>query len=201
MKTRTFSFVECLVLLLLVAAASTVAIPHWTSDGMLRNERGAVEVLREIAEAQDLFHTRNATFAMMEELTGFRTGREVELIPPAFPSGAPEYGVIERDGYLFSVYLAAKDGEGALRLVDPDEEHAKTFWVAYAWPRHYGITGRSLYAINAQGEVFTWENSVNPFSSREARPPANLLGARLGKDHPLAKPPGWVERLSWTRVP
>jgi len=198
---RTISFIECVVVLTLLAATATVAIPFWQSDQIVENEERAVEILTRICEAQDRFHARCGTYGFLEELAGARSGRRLTTLPASLVLGDPSGGLLERNGYIFTVYLPSAEGYGALHHAELDAETAARFWIAYAWPAHYGITGRRLFAVTSKGDVFAHENSVNPFAARARRPFASLAWKAIKEDDaPFKEPAAWVQHLRWNKV-
>lgn len=198
---RTFSLLECVIVLSLIAATATVAIPYWQSDQIVENEQRAVDILGRIADAQSIFRARGGSYGFIEELSGAGSGRRITTLPAALVIGTPTSGLLERDGYVFTVYLPSLDGHGALHHTEVDNEAASRFWIAYAWPAHYGITGRRVFAITCEGKVWAHENSVNPFSGRERRPFATLAWKAIaGSDAPLKEPAAWVKSLGWDPV-
>lgn len=197
---RSFSFLECSIVLALVAAAATVAIPRWASDRIVENEERAVEVLGRIADAQKAFHARCGTFGLLKELAGTHSPRGLQVLPACLVAGEPSLGALERNGYLFSVYLPSIGGHGALGHLEVDAEAAKRAWIAYAWPAHYGITGRRLFVVTSTGDVFAHENSVSPLSSRETRPFAGLAWSKLDPKTPFREPANWVKKVRWDPV-
>ncbi len=197
---RSFSILECFILLALVSAAATVAIPRWASDRIVTNEQRAAVMLREIAAAQAAFHLRNGTYGLLEDLTGDPSSRGLKVDPACLEAPTPWLGAAEFNGYLFSVYLPTKQGHGALSHVEVDPEAGAKAWVAYAWPVHYGITGRRVLVVTPAGEVFAYENAVMPFTTRERRPFAELAWAKLDPKTPFEEPGGWVTQVRWDPV-
>jgi len=197
---RSFSILESFILLALVSAAATVAIPIWASDRIVTNEARAATMLRQIAASQAEFHARNGTYGLLEELTGSGSARGLTVAPACLESRSSWLGAVEVDGYLFSVYLPSKQGHGALKHADVDPEGGAQGWVAYAWPAHYGITGRRLLVVTPAGDVFAYENSVAPFTSRNRRPFAELAWAKLGPGTPFQEAGGWVRQIRWDPV-
>jgi hypothetical protein len=203
---RSVSILECSILLALIAAVATVAIPLWASERIVNNEEQAVAALRRIAAAQVDFHSRNGTYGFLRELSGTRSPRNLIVEPACLNLGIPTRGALDIDGYLITVYLPSEDGHGALSHLDVDADGSKEAWIAYAWPDHYGITGRRvLVAVPTDKpgacELFAYDNSVEPFTGRQHRPFAELARTKLGPGTPFREAVGWVTQLRWERIP
>jgi hypothetical protein len=200
MTARSFSILECLALLMLVATGAIVALPRLASEQIIGNEEEAVAFLRRIHQAQVSFHARSGTYGFSEELMGLGSARSVRLDPALLPLQHSSLGVIERAGYGFLIYLPSRDGHGARGPSDLDLERARHAFVAYGWPLGYGVSGRRVFAVGPKGVVLATDNALGSFSGPKQRPFVNLLGTHLGEDSAFAMPANWVTRIRWDPV-
>ena len=199
-RLSSISFLECIIALALIAGAATVVIPRWTKEKITTNESAAVTHLSSIVDAQRRFHERCGAFALLQELTGDRTSRELDTLPALLDLPRPSHGVSEVDGYLFTVYLPSAEGHGALSARDVNPTLARRSWIAYAWPLHYGITGRRVFVVNSDGQVFAEENAGTPLAGLKRVPFASLAWTTLRADTPFQEPVSWVKQVRWEPV-
>ena len=199
-RLPSISFLECAIALSLLAGAATVAIPRWTSRTITLNEQRAVDRLALISDAQQRFHQRCQTFALLSELSGERTSRGLDTLPRCLDMPPPRHGITESGGYLFTVYLPSDEGYGATGAGDVDPEAAESGWIAYAWPSHYGISGRRVFVATPDGEVFAHENSGAPLAGRDRAPFASLAWSTLTTGTPFQEPVDWVKQTRWEPV-
>jgi hypothetical protein len=74
-------------------------------------------------------------------------------------------GIVTKTGYCYIVYLSTNAGpaisEDANAGAGPDPVNAnaqETRWCAYAWPKEYGLTGRRVFFVNQNAEVYVAPN-------------------------------------------
>lgn len=180
-RPRGLSLLEVTIILMVVAAASMFAIPRIQSSRIVANETNAREVLREIQAAERQFLAQNdgKTYGVLTELLGAVDLRPVQtkpraLVRPGLRSQGPAFS--ER-GYLFSVFLPGHGTAGVAEanLANLDLGRMSKGFIAYAWPVMHGYSGRTVYAIDAAGELRQFRNDRDPpFSGLGDPPPANL---------------------------
>jgi hypothetical protein len=100
---------------------------------------------------------------------------------------ADEFGYVRRNGYVFALFLPAKDGGWATerdaangRAID--EAKARELWVCYAWPEHPGWTGSRAFVISQSG-VLTGHGNTDAKFGGDVGPTPGVSGfasARLG---------------------
>ncbi len=96
--------------------------------------------------------------------------------------------VVNKSGYLFSVYLPdaagagvaedANGGKGAPGAIGPNM--AETFWVAYAWPAANGASGRRAFAVNQAGDILQTDNSIQAYDGIVAAPNSDAAYSAAG---------------------
>jgi len=160
----------------------TQAVPAAAiAEGRMKSyERVTADTLRALCAAQATFVARcivdqdgdgAGEYGFLRELTGASVARtRVAALPSGeLLSAALGYvnasGVAVKVGYCHMVYLptrsgvAATESGGRLRQADAgDANPQETRWIAYAWPRQYGVTGRRVFAVNQGGEVYVASN-------------------------------------------
>lgn len=177
---------------------------------MRSHERVAADTLRALAAAQSTFVARcivdqdgdgAGEYGFLRELTGACVPRTriMPLPPGEVLSAALGYvnasGVAVKVGYCHMVYLPTSSEvaatESGRRLPQPDAGDAnpqETRWIAYAWPREYGVTGRCVFAVNQSAEVYVASNQRpdgTPFYSGDGTRAQDVLptpGAALAPD-------------------
>ncbi len=183
-RPRGLSLLEVAIILMVVAAASMFAIPRIQSSRIVANETNAREVLREIQAAERQFLAQNAgkTYGVLAELLGAVELRPVQskprtLVRPGLRSQGPAFS---EKGYLFTVFLPGHGvrgltGVAEVNLANLDLGRMNQGFLAYAWPVMHGYSGRTVYAIDATGELRQYRNDRDPpFSGLGDPPPANL---------------------------
>lgn len=199
---RALTLLEVAAVLFLVSASALVAVPFWESDRLRLSEAAAVQILRRISAAQTerIAGDPSRGFAFLDELMDAPYGGGPDLPRGRLDLPSSDSGVIQRGGYCFVVFLCDATGRTASHPSGwPDFQRDLSFWVAYAWPRQHGVTGRDLYAISHLGRLYSADNPVPPWSGPARPPPAALLAEALGRT-PLPPFEGMV-RLRWREVP
>lgn len=197
----TLPFLEVSSVACLLAAAFVFLSPSDRAEHVHLAERTAVATLRDFHEAQQIFLDRanHRSFGLLPELMGAKSIRSHPTQPPLLKP-LPLDTILERNGYLFALFLPSVDLRGALKAADVDESQAGEAWVAFAWPIRYPHTGRRLFAIGKDGVVMSYENALESFEGPTDIPPPVLFSSQM-KTSAFGKPPAWVTRLRWIREP
>lgn len=148
--------------------------------GLRAAESAAVSRLRTLLWAQDTakkyaFMDRDADgvgeYGFLKQLAGMvplSNGKKLETPllyrdTAKFAPLAPQ-NVLISGGYCHVIYLSARTGGGVgepLDGVEPsgsvDADGAEKYWVAYAWPLQPGYSGRKVFFINQDEEI--WESA------------------------------------------
>jgi hypothetical protein len=197
-KTRHFSLLEVAIVLIVLAAFSLFAIPHFQSRKMLAHEDSARTLLRQIHEAQTQFKLANEgrTYGFLTELLGVELRADVRVKPKMLAAtGLKPMGTAYlKDGYLFALYLPGRGVPGVSHDDYANADHARlgAGFLAYAWPVMAGYSGRHVYVIDHEGTLRQYRNDRDPpFSTLYAPPPPNLA-ARKG-DAFGGPPPGFED--------
>ena len=181
-KSRAFTLLEILIILVVLAVLITLAIPNLLSAKSGSNETAALANVRMIVQAQMGFMTRGLSdedrdgtgeFGTLGELSGAVPIREAfggtEMISPvelatSFRS-LSALGELTKQGYIYRLYLPDINGNGLVEVAgggadaNVDYENAETAWCIYAWPQVYGQTGSKTYFANQTGDVLFTEDS------------------------------------------
>lgn len=197
----TLPYLEASSLICLVAAAFVFLSPGDRAEQVHRAERAAIATLRDFHAAQMSFaaRTENRSYGLLPELMGSPSTRPYPTQPPLLKP-LPLDTVLERNGYLFALFLPSVDQRGTLKAADVDESQTGEAWVAFAWPVQYPHTGRRLFAIGINGVVLSYENALDSFEGPFDIPPPVLFSSQM-KTSAFGKPPAWVTRLRWIREP
>ena len=160
------------------------------------NEDAALERLRRIAAAEESARSRTSIDRDADRVGEYATLQELAGAVPA-PTGRaiaprvlhPSFGAVDADGvartcgYRFRVFLpdgAApagfhhERGPGAAVRggVTADEiDGRERRWCAYAWPEKWGVTGRKVLFIDADGTVLSASNRTARWGGVNAPPP------------------------------
>ncbi|MBL8695328.1 MAG: hypothetical protein JNJ88_14635 [Planctomycetes bacterium] len=156
------------------AISASVALPSLLSVRIESNEQAAIARLRAIAKSQLRFRENRVIdadgdgvgeFGFFGELTGAHMlrGQSMALEPPLLePDAKPmTAGTSMRSGYLFRIDLPAENG--SMTAGPPSKEEvsisgAEKRFVAYAWPVDFGTSGRRVFFVDENGEVYASDN-------------------------------------------
>lgn len=199
MKTRGFTLLEILIILVVIAILVTIAIPNLLSSKVEANETAAIATIRQVLQSQMVFtQGREADlngngvgeYGTFGELSGNVAVRAASggtkfvspsVINPSFRAISP-VGEMFRHGYYFRIYLPGPGGEGLLELpgggADPnvDAERAESVWCVYAWPQRYGGTGRRTFFSNQNGDITFTDDPVYSGPGAPLSPGAAFVG-------------------------
>ncbi len=190
---------------MLVAGAAVVFVPQWRLERLNRNETMAISRLKWLCSAQDHMKAVRAWdpgttgvggFGFFSDLRGEPSRSHAVLqwganVPPLERDFVvDERGFVHRDGYVFALFLPAKDGGYATerdaangRAID--EAKARELWVCYAWPEDAGSTGRRVFMVHQSGDLLAHGNGDLKYGGESMPTPgasgfvANEHGASL----------------------
>ncbi len=184
-----FTLIELMIVVAIIAIVAAVALPKLMSARLSANENAAVATLRTIAGAQQQFQAScsidtdadgGGEFGYFGELAGadaMRAWGGVGAVPdlsggvlsPPFlatPFGNVATSIVERQGYMFKIFLPAATAAGAIAGVEeaagggatvgagsPDSANCEIYWCAYAWPSQQGKTGNRCFFINQDQDI------------------------------------------------
>jgi prepilin-type N-terminal cleavage/methylation domain-containing protein len=130
---RGFTLIELMIVLVLVAVITAIAIPNLISARKSSNEVAAIGCLKTIANAQQLYRESD------KELDGeFDFGTLAELSNTAMVDGTLGSG--NRAGYTFAT--------------GPGSVNTSFLWFALANPRLPLSTGDRYFCTNNRGQIF-----------------------------------------------
>ena len=185
--------------------AAAVVVPQWRLERLNRNETMAISRLKWIHSAEEHMKAVRAWdpgatdvggFGFFSDLRG-EPARDTAVLqwgshPPPLPRDfvVDKRGQVHRDGYVFALFLPAKDGGWATerdaangRAID--EAKARELWVCYAWPEDAGSTGRRVFMIHQSGDLVAHGNGDLKYGGESMPTPgasgfvANEHGANL----------------------
>jgi len=187
-----FTLIELMIVVAIIAIVTAVALPKMMSARLSANENAAVANLRTIAAAQQSFHSScsidtdadgGGEFGFFGELAGSDQLRAWTaagtvltggLLNPPFLAttfGNISSSVIERQGYMFKIYLPDSStgvvagvpeatGGGADAATLPGSANSEIYWCAYAWPKQAGKTGNRCFFINQDQDIIQTDGKV-----------------------------------------
>lgn len=163
------------------------------------NERAAIATLRNLCSAQwqiraskqiDVDGDGAGEFGYFLELCGVMAPRGDEkgevsskerIKPPVLSRrfGAVQSGAVVRNGYCFRIFLPGKDGVavpeadgGGWKGCAVAADQAESLWCAYAWPVDAGESGRRVFFIDQDGDVYGCDNAFGDYSGLRGGPGA-----------------------------
>jgi len=227
-----FTLIELMIVVGIIAVISGLAIPRLLGARISANENAAIATLRALAAAQQQVHSAAAVdtdgdgggeYCYIGELAGTAPVRELNqatftpvigvnrLVPRHLPTpfgmvqaDSAGDGCVQRQGYLYKIYLPDATVDSALPTgaypeaaaggTDPallgawGSGNCEVMWCAYAWPVTPGQTGTRAFFLNQEGDVIAHDNKGGAYSGL-IRPPvfdAALSNAVAGDfDQPL----------------
>ncbi len=206
-----FTLIELMIVVAIIAIIAAIAIPKLMSARISANENAAVATLRSIAAAQQQFQASSAIdsdgdgggeYGFFGEIAGAMPMRIFngvgpaagvagdELDPPflasafgnVIPDGPGTDGVVERQGYLFKIYLPGlttalgtaglgEDPLGGTKVADIlawGSANCEIMWCAYAWPVDAEKTGNRAFFINQEGDLAGYDNRDQDYETTVA---------------------------------
>ncbi len=175
-----FTIIELIIVVVLIAILSMIAIPNMLSARIAANETSAIASLRTMSSAQmqfqvaaraDVDNDGTGEFGTLSELSGVRAGRTdasgttaATYIHPGVLSQT--FGILnangegKRSGYLYRAFLPGQGG-GSVTEDDAtgnltgsvDVDTSETIWCIYAWPESATRSGNRAFFINQKGDV------------------------------------------------
>lgn len=209
-----FTLIELMVVVGVIAIVSGLAIPRIVSARMSANENAAIATLRALAAAQQQVNASavvdtdadgGGEYCYIGELAGTTPVRELDqatmtpvigatrLVPTHLPTpfgdlraDASGDGCVERQGYLFKVFLpdatvdaalptgaypeSASGGTDPARLANWGSGNCEIMWCAYAWPVRPGQTGTRVFFLNQEGDVIAHDNKGGAYRGLVSAP-------------------------------
>ncbi len=210
-RNAGFTLIELMIVVAIIAIIAAIAIPKLMSARISANENAAIATLRSIAAAQQQFQASSAIdtdgdgggeYGFFGEIAGAMPMRIFngvgpaaglagdELDPPflasAFgnvvPDGPGADGLVERQGYLFKIYLPGVTGAlgtpglgeapaGGTKVADIatwSSPNCEILWCAYAWPVDAEKTGNRAFFINQEGDLAGYGNRDQDYAGTVA---------------------------------
>lgn len=164
MKKQGFTWLELLIIIVLIVLISGIVIPALFSVRRGANETFAVATLRSIKAAQDQFKASGSADADKDGVYEYGSLSEVATYM------VPSHDITEGNslyGYRFAIFVPFKIFSAVERadhtlvplVTAVSTDDAETSWCAYAWPAMYGETGNRTFFINEAGVVTATECS------------------------------------------
>lgn len=196
---------EAVIVIFLAIAGALFHIPRGESRALLANENGAAEVLRMLGRAETRFRGQmpqdGVRYAFLSELFGESTrwlgGTYIdEELSRRFSTRNVTGEILEDGGYRFVIYLI--DAKNQPIAIPDAGRPVDGFWIAYAWPVSYGVTGRRVFVADSRGIVRSWDNRLRTYGG-DTMPPAGLAPSPEGESYPIESARvGWRRSMRWT---
>lgn len=174
-------YFEAAALIAIVVFGAWIYRPFPPARVLGRGETRTIEWLQRIAVAQASFLEDRGRYGFLEELVEAGELEGAGLVDHG--GGAIE---IERTGYLFRVFLPTRErsATSSASPEDVDAVLARELFGVSAWPIRFNVTGRRVFYLHHDGEIFHTENLGDPYSGREREPrwDAALRDGSLGLD-------------------
>lgn len=165
-------------------------------DASLRaNESAAIATLKNMSSAQaqmrasaknDANANGAGEYAFFAQLTGTADvacpaapGGETRISPPVLSTAFAnvQRSCVQRSGYVFQIFLPGQQGwvaeakTGGAGGCAVDAKRAESLWFAYAWPAAAGQTGRRVFYVGFNHDVYGADGQ-GKYSGRAKRPDA-----------------------------
>jgi type IV pilus assembly protein PilA len=218
-----FTLIELMIVVAIIAIIAAIAIPRLMSARLSANESAAISTLRSVSSAQAQLQSSAAIdtdadgageYGYFAELSGTQPLRVsnagvpaagvagVDNLNPAILSSAfgnVTLARVQRQGYMFQMYLPAATAGGLVGSVAedatggklaapfPNPNNGELLWCCYAWPANHNKTGNRAFFCNQEGDLLQCLNrSATPFDGAvlapgfsEAFSVANDMGSAL----------------------
>ena len=218
-----FTLIELMIVVAIIAIIAAIAIPRLMSARLSANESAAISTLRSVSSAQAQLQSSAAIdtdadgageYGYFAELSGTQPLRVsnagvpaagvagVDNLNPAILSrafGNVTLARVQRQGYMFQMYLPAATAGGLVGSVAedatggklaapfPNPNNGELLWCCYAWPANHNKTGNRAFFCNQEGDLLQCLNrSATPFDGAvlapgfsEAFSVANDMGSAL----------------------
>ena len=178
-----------------VAQASFRAQRVVDADGDGKGEAGTWMELAGVAVPRGGFSPASGERAAGSDFSGPGSARGKPALDAAFGAVDGD-GTLEREGYLFRIFLPDDRAAeaGFVHETGPADapgiagdslrvgvDLAETVWMAYAWPKERGKTGTAAFFVGAEGNVLRSPNEAARWSgtARAPKPSSALLGAGI----------------------
>ena len=218
-----FTLIELMIVVAIIAIIAAIAIPRLMSARLSANESAAISTLRSVSSAQAQLQSSAAIdtdadgageYGYFAELSGTQPLRVsnagvpaagvagVDNLNPAILSSAfgnVTLARVQRQGYMFQMYLPAATAGGLVGSVAedatggklaapfPNPNNGELLWCCYALPANHNKTGNRAFFCNQEGDLLQCLNrSATPFDGAvlapgfsEAFSVANDMGSAL----------------------
>ena len=105
-KTRGFTLIELLIVVVIIGILAAFAIPRFMNQKSLNVQRTAVEVLKNIAEAEDGYYIKHGKYADIWEVV--RAGGTFQELGITIPKDCPYVFMISRSPLSARYYITAE---------------------------------------------------------------------------------------------
>ena len=177
---------EVIILILISSSLAIFLVAAGKSRRIESGEEKAIRTLLALASAQAKSSSRPA---FLDELIRTNALAQDADSPLSSMDRAEDVeGVRIHDGYCYQLFLADSAGRPHTHPGNRSAREFADFWILYAWPDRWGVTGRRLLVLDSRNALRYWNNDLALFNGPAEGPEAWLASNRQKPGERIAAP-------------